>query len=172
MSKLEEKYLQDYSLDTLRDSDIVTPLERELLQYNATINKWENVTKPVFGEDATNGFTEISATNLGAPILYQSLTFTVNSLTAINRYRCACNFEYNTDKSNRLFLLEFRLDGTTVRDIALVAQDSSSFYPGALVYYADNLSIGNHTLEVFFGTNSPSMIAEMKNSLIEVWRTQ
>jgi hypothetical protein len=172
MSKLEQRYLQDYSFDTLRDADIVTPSERQILQYNATSSKWENKPKPVYGEDASDAFTEVSATNSNTLVLYQSLTFAVNSLTAVNKYRIACNVEYTCDKKNRLFVLELRLDGTTVRDLGLVAEDDSSFYPAYLIHYASNLSIGNHTIEVFFGTNSPSATAEMKNSTIEVWRTQ
>lgn len=172
MSKLEQKYLQDYSLDTLRDLEISSPSERQYIQYDATAQKWKNTAKPVFGEDASDDFLDVPASNANTPILYHSLTFSVNSLVAVNKYRLSANFAYNANKSNRLFIAQLRLDGNIVRSIELAAEDSSSYYDGSLLFYAEDLSIGNHTLELFFGTSSNNTTAIIRSNVLEVWRTQ
>lgn len=175
MSKLSSKYLQDYSLATLRDSQIVTPALDEILIYNSASGKWENKPLPRFGKDFNSKIKEADETTTGATFaIYDTLNFNVTSQESANRYRFNADFLYGHNSASNDIRVRIRVDGVTVKEMRTEVKDpgTDQRIPGSLLYYLDDLAVGAHTLTLEYRPATASRQSRMYQSTLEVWRTQ
>lgn len=175
MSKLSSKYLEDYSLDTLRDSNITSPGANQYLVYNATSNKWENTSIPAFGRDSISKTKVASETTTGGSfVTYDTLTFNVSDTGGVNKYRLNADFLWGHNAGGNDIRVQIVLDGSAVKELRIEPKDpgTDQRIQNNLLYYAENLSQGNHTLELQYRPSVGNRISRMYESVIECWRQQ
>jgi hypothetical protein len=174
MSRLEEKFLQDYSLETLRDTSLTSPVDEDFLVYFN--GQWINLPFPAFGRDFDNktktGLEETTGTTF---VVYDSLTFNVADDSGANQYRVNIDFTWGLSSVSQDYIGALAIDNATVlRQIQIEAKDpnANQRVQNNLLYYANNLSQGDHTIFFGFASSSNAVTARTYESVIEVWRTR
>jgi len=170
MSKILSKFVQDYSLETLRDVDFSSLSSDQYVRYNGT--DWENSPVPVFGKDKAFKQKENLETNGGTPVAYDSLTFAVTAPSGANTYRINVNFFWSLDSTSKDGIINLVVNGNIVRTIQVEPKDrgNDQRIPGSFLFYTQNLNAGNNTIEIRFGSSRNNVDCFMHSSLIEVWR--
>lgn len=171
MSKLEEKYLQEYSIDTLRDSGVSSPVEGDLLRYDGS--QWVNNPEPNFGKDFNSNVKINLETESNGVIQYDLINFN-GSGGGSNRYRVSTNFVYRGSSASRNVIFQLRVDNQIVRLLEIEPKDpqTDQRIDGTMTFYVDDLADGNHTLAIWFGSEANQITCTMYESTLEVWRVE
>jgi len=102
---------------------------------------------------------------------YDILTFNVSE--AINKFRLNINFIWGHNSRAKDARFELWLDGSLYEEpLRIEPKDSGTKQrlQNNILAYAENLSIGNHTIELRVRPASASKVTRMYKSVLEVWR--
>lgn len=173
MSKLENKFLENYSVTTLRDIEVSGLANGDYLAYDSSDQKFKNVKPPRFGmdfaEESTSGLLQVTGNQFTT---YAVLNFTV-SLNENNKYRINTNFTWNHNNTSTDIRVRLLLDGAQIgEEFRVEPKDSNADQrlSDNILRYVSNLSQGNHSISLQFRPSSSSRISRMYQSTIEVWR--
>lgn len=172
MSKLKSKFLEDYSINTLRDVNTASLTDESNLIWDAQTSRWTTPPRVQFGRDfAEKSNNSLQRNNSQTPLLYDSLTFTVNNNTS-NKYRMACHVIWALDIASRDFIGELRLDGVVIKYIQIEPKDpgTDQRVDSSLVHYVSNLSQGSHTLSFYHTYSGGNNTSAVFSGVLEAWR--
>jgi hypothetical protein len=175
VTKLSQKYLIDYSIDTLRDSEVFNPSEGDLLRY--TDGEWKNVLEPAYGKDAVYAVEETPNTNIsgGSFTEYLQATLVVPSGTpSVNRYRVCVDFlwGHNSASNDGRFRLDFN-NGAKVKELRIEPKDQGTDQriQNQIKFYVENLSSGSYQISFSARPASANRVTRLYEASIEAWRT-
>lgn len=174
MSKLESKYLDKYSLDTLRDVAIASLANDDYIVYNSVSGKFENKKQPRFGNDFAVEKRVGQQDFTGAAFqTYAILNFTVSGPDTVNKFRMNCDFVWGHNSASNDARFRVLVDGVPIpEEIQIEAKDPNpdQRIPDNILDYLDNLSIGNHSIALQVRPSSAARITSVYKAIIEVWR--
>lgn len=177
MSKMEQKYLIDYSLDTLRDADIALSVpDDSQLFYDSDSSKWVNRPAPVFGRD----FAEFQRVGLESFTgdqfqVYTSLIFNASEQSGTNKYRFFVNFSWGHDSATNDIRAAIRIDGgANLKEIRIEPSDAGTDQriDSSILYYLRNLDSGSHTVDLLIRPATSNRQSRVYEAQLEVWRCQ
>jgi hypothetical protein len=174
MTKLNEKYLQTYSIDTLRDSGVSSPTEGDLLRY--TSGQWLNVQEPAFGKDAVYALENVPDPITGGAFQpYLVFNLIVPSGTpASNLYRINVDFlwSHNSASNDARFALNFN-NGAIVKELRIEPKDQGGDqrYQNNILLYIEDLTAGTYPVSFEARPARASRITTLYEAIGEAWRT-
>lgn len=173
MSKLDNKFLQEYSLETLRDVDVSSPDNNDVIQYDTLTQTWNKRPEPKYGLDfdfaERVGLEDVTG---GAFVTYDSLTFNVSDTSNLNSYRINADFLWGHNSASNDIRVRILVNGVSVKELRMEPKDAGTDqrFQNNILYYANNLNTGNNTVDLQLRPASASRISRMYESIIEVWR--
>lgn len=174
MSKLEEKFLEQYSLATLRDVALTAIVNNDFIVWDSSISKFKNIKQPRFGtdfaeitSDAVQGFTGVAWQT------YSTLNFNVTGPDTLNKFRFNLNFlwRHSTIANGARFRL--LVDAVQIGAVIQIEpQDSGADQriDGTLLRYVSNLSIGAHTALFQVQPVNSLQTTTVHQATLETWR--
>lgn len=173
MSKLDNKFLQNYSIDTLRDVEISGLVNGDYLIYDSVDQKFKNQKPPRFGIDFIEESKVNTETTTGASfVTYSVLNFSVSLDDANNKYRLNADFLWSHNSASNDIRVRVLLDGNPVKEIRIEPKDAGADqrFQNNILYYANDLTVGNHSFALQYRPATASRISSMYESVIECWR--
>lgn len=165
--------MRDYSIDTLRDVEIASLSNDQVLTYDSNLELWENKSPSRYGEDFNSIIKDSTETTSGNQFSnYSTLNFNVSRNEA-NRYRLNAEFFWSHNSASNDIRIRVLLDGNQVaQELRIEPKDSGSDQriQNNILFYAQNLSIGNHTFQLQYRPASSSRVSRMHYSTLECWR--
>ena len=172
MSKVEQKYLENYSIDTLRDVDLSGLSNQDVLEYDGS--NFINRPRNKFGE----GF--VYAERVGLEVFsgeqfqsYLQIQFSVDELGAT--YRTNCDFLWGHDSASSDIRVAISLDGgVNVKEFRVEPKDAGTDqrYQDNILKYFENLSVGTHTIDLLCRPALSTRQSRIYETIIEVWKCQ
>lgn len=174
MSSLKNKFLEEYSVQTLRDVDSQGLNDDFYLVFDSTDGKFKPVQVPFFGRDFARA-RRVGQQDFSGNIFqtYETITFEVTSATPVNEYRFFANYTYSHNSASNDIRIGIVLDGgSIVKEIRLETKDAGTDQrvDGSILFYFENLSIGTHTVDLVCRPASASRVSKMYEADLEVWR--
>ena len=129
-------------------------------------------TNLVFGADFAYKQKVASETTSGSIFtVYDTLTFNVSS-SGSNAYRVNADFVWGHNSASNDIRVQLIIDGQAERELRIEPKDpgTDQRYQNNILIYLENLSVGNHTVELAYRPSSASRISRMYSSVIESWR--
>lgn len=174
MSKLEEKFLEQYSFSTLRDVALTAMAENDFIIWDSSISKFKNIKQPRFGTD----FAEITRDAVqdftgAAWQTYVTLNFSVTGPDILNKFRFNTNFLWRHDSISNGARFRLLVDAVQIGDVIQIEPKDSGVdqrIDGTLLRYVSDLSIGAHTALVQVQPANSSRITTVHQATLETWR--
>jgi len=173
MSKIDNKYLLNYSTQTLRDVDLAGLAVDDYLVFDGSnfVNKQVNKYGTDFSFKERVGLESFSG---GTFQIYDSLTFNVSE-DGNNSYRFNADFLWGHDSASSDIRIAIRIDGgANIKELRIEPKDSSTdqrFQNNILKYFV-NLSQGLHVVDLLVRPSSNSRTSRMYESILEIQRCQ
>jgi len=127
-----------------------------------------------YGKDFARSLKEANETTTGNSFdIYSSLTFDVGSDAAVNEYRINADFYWGHNSASNDIRVIIELDGVQLGEQIRIEpkdQGTDQRIQNNLLRYAQNLSVGSHTIDLSYRPASSSRQSRMYASTIEVWR--
>lgn len=176
MSKVEEKFLEQYSFSTLRDVALSSIQNNDFIIYDSTLGKFKNIKQPRFGNDFNEITRDVVQSFTGtAWQSYSTLNFSVTGPDFLNKYRFFLNFLWRHSSIANGAQFRIVLDGVQLGSVLQIEpQDKGADQriDGALLRYSSNLSIGSHSLQFQVKPFNSNQTTTIHQSVMEVWRVQ
>lgn len=176
MSKVEEKFLEQYSFATLRDVALTSILNNDFIVWDSVLGKFKNVKQPRFGTD----FNEITRDTVQSFTgvnwqTYSTLNFSVSGPDLLNKFRFGLNFLWRHSSIANAAQFRLLLDGVQLGDILQIEPKDSGTnqrIDGTLIRYSSNLATGNHSVIFQVKPLTSSQTTTIHQSTLEIWRVQ
>lgn len=174
MTKLADKWKQNYSLSSLRDVAFTAITNDDYIVYNSASQKFENKKQPRFGRDfSVEKVTGLQNFTGGSFQTYATLNFAVSGPDTVNKFRMNCSFSWGHNSASNDARFRVLVDGVPLpEELRIEPKDpgTDQRIPAEILDYLDNLSIGNHSIALQARPATASRITRIYKAVIEVWR--
>jgi hypothetical protein len=170
MSKLKKEFLQDYSVDTLRDSGVSNPNRGDLLRYSGS--KWVNSQESAFGKDQAYaeriGLENFSGSQFQT---YLQTNLVVTDTSGSNRYRVNIDFLWGHNNSSSDIIARLLFNGTT-KELRIEPKDTGTDQriQNNILKKFTNLAPGTYPILLEIRPSSSSRTSRVYEAVIEAWR--
>jgi hypothetical protein len=123
-----------------------------------------------FAQDTTQGLLNISGGNFTT---YSTLNFNVSDTGGVNEYRLNIDFLWGHNSASNDARFQMVLDGSPVgEELRIEPKDAGTDqrYQNNIVFFAQNLAQGSHTLELTARPATASRTTRIYQAITEVWR--